>query len=153
MNRDRKKEFAMMRTAEIWSKLSTCSRLKVGAVICSVNFDTIFSIGVNGGVKGQRNECVSNEPGNCGHYHAELNALIKPQIPNIEKILFVTHLPCKQCAGLIVNNGTIKKVYYKHDYRLRDGIEILDAAHIPVEQLGARKPKQFKPLKGQKELF
>lgn len=110
------KELAMMGTAEIFAQLSTCSRLKVGSVISNKDFSNIYSIGINGGIIGQFNDCLSLEPGKCGHYHAELNAIIKPQFPNKEKYLFITHFPCSNCAGLIVNTKSIIKVYYRNNY-------------------------------------
>ncbi len=48
------------------------------------------------------------------------------------KVVFVTHLPCPQCAKRLVNLGGVKVVHYWEDYRLRDAEEILKRAGIPL---------------------
>ena len=53
----------------------------------------------------------------------------------IEKIVFVTHLPCAACAKRLVNLGNVKTVYYSEDYRKRDALDILKACHIEVIRL------------------
>lgn len=134
MNRKHLKELAMMKTAETFAELSTCSRLKVGAVICNTDFSNIFSIGINGGISKQFNKCKSKLPGQCGHYHAELNAIIKPQWPAKEKYLFITHFPCENCAGLIINSKSISRVYYRNEYRNMSS-EIFKKAKIKLIKL------------------
>lgn len=59
------------------ARRSTCSRSRVGCIIVSEENDMPLSIGYNGGAKGEFNECLSSEPGKCGHLHAEINAIIK----------------------------------------------------------------------------
>lgn len=49
--------------------------------------------------------------------------------------MFVTTQPCAACAVRIVNKLGFKKIYYLQPYRLTDGLDILRAADIEVEQL------------------
>lgn len=115
---------------------STCARLKVGTVITSTDFRKVLSVGYNGGASGQNNDCESTAAGLCGHLHAEENAIINCDSPRfVEKLVFVTHLPCAMCAKRLVNLGNVREVYYVNDYRIRDGVDILKAASIHVEQV------------------
>ncbi|OFZ39694.1 MAG: hypothetical protein A2504_10655 [Bdellovibrionales bacterium RIFOXYD12_FULL_39_22] len=114
---------------------STCSRLKVGAVVVSDDFSRVYGIGYNGNAAGLPNKCDSEEPGNCGCLHAEDNALLKTNGgAETPKIIFVTHQPCSYCAKRMVNKGGVKKVYYSEPYRLKEGLEILTKSGIEVEQ-------------------
>ncbi len=115
---------------------STCSRMKVGAVVVADDFSRVYGIGYNGNAKGLPNQCDSDTPGDCGCLHAEDNALLKTSVgPEILKVMFVTHQPCKYCAKRIVNKGGVQKVYYSEPYRLVEGLEILEMAGIMVEQI------------------
>jgi len=116
------------------SSRSTCSRLKVGSVITDKNLEKVYSVGYNGGAKGQSNECESTKPGQCGHIHSEINALIKCSTPDKEKTLFVTTLPCNVCAKAIVNSGFIK-VYYSKEWRDNSAFKIFKKANIKYEQI------------------
>lgn len=120
-----------MQLALTLRKRSTCSRLQVGSVITSKDLGRVYSVGYNGGAKGQKHECESQEPGLCGHIHAEINALIKCQVNDPEKILYVSNLPCVVCAKAIVNSG-FSKVIYKDDYRIHEAVDILKLAGIKV---------------------
>lgn len=120
----------MMETAYIFSKRSTCVRLKVGCVLTDENKNNIISIGYNGGVIGLENHCESIFPGQCGCIHAELGTLIKGQGP----ILYCTHMPCRQCAKLIAN-ARIKKVYYSEIYRNKSASVIFSKKNIKIKQL------------------
>lgn len=113
---------------------STCERLNVGAVITDSKYEKVYSVGYNGGAKGQNNSCESSEPGKCGHLHAEINALIKCQVNDSKKILFITTSPCNVCAKAIVNSG-FSKVYYNQSYRSDSGKEILNKANIEIEKI------------------
>ena len=118
------------------SRRSTCNRLNVGTVISTTDFRKILSIGYNGNASGLPNQCDREEPGNCGCLHSEENAVINCDSPrSVEKIVFVTHLPCAACAKRLVNLGNVKTVYYSEDYRKRDAIDILKACHIEVIRL------------------
>lgn len=120
-----------MNVAENLASRSTCDRLSVGAVITSFEFERVYSVGYNGGARGQSNKCESKQAGMCGHLHAEINALIKCQVYDPAKVMFITHQPCRVCAKAIVNSG-FAMVIYKHPYRDVSSIGILKQAYIDV---------------------
>lgn len=128
-----KKEEFFMGVAELAAQRSTCKRLNVGAVITDYEMRNIISYGYNGNYAGGPNGCDTNEPGNCGCVHAEINALLKPGRSG-DEIFFITDSPCINCAKAIINSG-IKKVYYKNEYRLKDGINLLKSVGIKVKKL------------------
>ena len=124
-----------MDLARALSQRSTCSRLKVGCVVVSSDNQRVLSLGYNGGAKGVFNDCLSNEPGKCGHLHAEVNSLIKMDYnDNVNKKMYVTTMPCFSCSVAIINAG-ISSVYYAEDYRDASGVELLKKAGISVEKL------------------
>lgn len=47
--------------------------------------------------------------------------------------LVVTHQPCLACAMSIINVG-VTRVTYVYPYRLRNGLDLLEQAGLPVEQ-------------------
>jgi len=113
------------------SRRSTCSRLQVGCVITSIDFRKVIAWGYNGGASGLENECASIEPGQCGHLHAEANAIINCDVPRAtEKRVFVTDLPCAMCSKMLINLGGVREVVYARDYRIKDGLELLKRAGI-----------------------
>jgi dCMP deaminase len=115
---------------------STCKRLKVGTVITSTDFRKVLAVGYNGNATGLPNCCDRDEPGNCGCLHSEENAVINCDAPRfIEKYVFVTHLPCVQCAKRLINLGNVKAVFYGQDYRIRDSLQLLSSVGIRVQQL------------------
>ena len=66
--------------------------------------------------------------------HSEANAisqLASSTESGIGAFLFCTHAACLQCSKIIYSSG-IKTVYYKHDYRLNDGIQFLQKCGIEV---------------------
>lgn len=117
-----------MQMALALSRRSTCSRLSVGCVVVSSDNTRMLSLGYNGGPKGISNECLSKEPGACGHLHAEINALIKMDY-NMSgtKVMYVTTQPCYNCAVAIVNGG-ISEVVYLNPYRDESGLKLLELA-------------------------
>lgn len=131
------------RFEEIYLKLaaslaerSTCIRLNVGTVITSTDFRKVLAVGYNGNASGLPNRCDRHEVGNCGCLHSEENAVINCDSPrHIEKFVFVTHLPCVGCAKRLINLGNVTKVFYGHDYRNRDSIDLFDTVGIEVERL------------------
>ena len=115
---------------------STCLRLQVGTVITTTDFRKVLAVGYNGNATGLPNRCDREEPGNCGCLHSEENAVINCDAPrHLEKLVFVTHLPCVQCAKRLINLGHVRAVYYGEDYRIRDSIELLRSVGIRVEAL------------------
>ena len=113
---------------------STCKRLRVGTVITSTDFRKVLAVGYNGNATGLHNGCDRDEPGNCGCLHSEENAVINCDAPRtIEKIVFVTHLPCVQCAKRLINLGNVKSIIYAQDYRIKDSINLLKSVGISIE--------------------
>jgi dCMP deaminase len=124
-----------MTIAEQLSLRSTCSRLSVGCVVVSADNTAVLGLGYNGGPKGVSNECLSREPGNCGHLHAEINALIKTNYRDASpKKVYITTEPCYGCAVALVNAG-VQEVIYLHEYRDHTGLELLGQAKVPVRRL------------------
>ena len=115
------------------SRRSTCKRLQVGTVITSTDFRKVLAVGYNGNATGLPNTCDRDEPGNCGCLHSEENAVINCDSPRqVEKFIFVTHIPCLLCAKRIINLGNVRRVIYKEEYRSRDSIPLLIQAGIEV---------------------
>lgn len=122
--------------ASIWAKNSYCKRRQVGALI--VKDSMIISDGYNGTPSGFENIC-EDESGVTKPYvlHAEANALTKVAKSGNSSLgatLYVTASPCMECAKLIIQSG-IKRVVYKDEYRITDGIDLLRRAGIEVEQI------------------
>jgi dCMP deaminase len=125
-----------MSLAQTLARRSTCNRLQVGTVITSTDFRKVLAVGYNGNATGLHNGCDRDEPGNCGCLHSEENAVINCDAPRmIEKYVFVTHLPCVQCAKRLINLGNVKAIFYSEDYRIKDSIRLLNSVGIQVEQL------------------
>jgi len=124
---------------ELASKLaerSTCKRLKVGTVITSTDYRKVLAVGYNGNATGLHNGCDREEPGNCGCLHSEENAVINCDSPrHVEKVVFVTHLPCIQCAKRLINLGNVKKIFYATEYRIKDSIAVLQSVGIEISHL------------------
>ena len=120
----------------IWAKNSYCKRRQVGALI--VKDKMIISDGYNGTPSGFENIC-EDESGATKPYvlHAEANAISKvAKSGNSSEgaTLYVTASPCLECSKLIIQSG-IKRVVYREQYRLDDGINLLKRAGIEVEQV------------------
>src|SRR4051812_9455290 len=126
-------ETIYLKLAETLAARSTCKRLQVGTVITSTDFRKVLAVGYNGNATGLHNGCDRDEPGNCGCLHSEENAVINCDAPRqIEKVVFVTHLPCVQCAKRLINLGNVKDIYYGQDYRLKDSLKLLGFVGIRV---------------------
>ena len=106
----------------------------MGCVIVSMDSSTVLGLGYNGGPKGLNNDCLSDEPGKCGHLHAEINALIKATYRDAAaKKAYLTLSPCYNCAVALINFG-IKEVIFKTLYRDPAGVKVLEAAGVKVRQ-------------------
>ncbi len=106
--------------AEIWARNSYCKRRQVGAIL--VKDRMIISDGYN------TNPYV---------LHAEPNAITKVAKSGNSSLgatLYVTASPCIECSKLIIQAG-IKRVVYKDEYRLTDGVDLLRKAGIKVEKI------------------
>lgn len=129
-------EAIYMDLAQTLAERSTCTRMNVGTVITSTDYRKVLAVGYNGNAAGLPNTCDRHEAGNCGCLHSEENAVINCDSPrSTEKHVFVTHLPCVQCAKRLINLGGVKEVFYRNEYRLTDSIEILKSVGIEVEKL------------------
>lgn len=122
--------------ASIWAKNSYCRRRQVGALI--VKDRMIISDGYNGTPSGFENVC-EDENGVTKPYvlHAEANAITKVAKSgnsSAGSTLYVTASPCVECAKLIIQSG-ISRVVYRDEYRLTDGIELLQRAGIEVVKI------------------
>ena len=98
----------------------------------------IISDGYNGTPSGFENIC-EDENGVTKPYvlHAEANAITKvAKSGNSSEnaTLYVTASPCLECSKLIIQSG-IKRVVYKDEYRLTDGVDLLRRAGIEVEKI------------------
>ena len=113
--------------------LSKCEEKHVAAIITDKELTQVYSIGINGGPRGL-DQCMCKTDGKYGCIHAEINALVKCQVPVVDKAMFITLSPCKQCAAAIVNAG-ITTVYYIKAWKDDNGINILKQANINVVQI------------------
>jgi dCMP deaminase len=128
---------AYMDIAERFALVSECQRLKVGAII--VKNGSILAHGWNGTPSGFKTNTCELEDGSTSPFvlHAEQNVLVKmaKSTESIDKAeLFCTHSPCSECSKLLAQSG-IKKVYYKHEYRITEGIEVLRELGVEVEKI------------------
>ena len=122
--------------ARIWAENSYCKRRQVGALV--VKDKMIISDGYNGTPSGFENIC-EDENGVTKPYvlHAEANAITKVAKSGNSSAgatLYVTASPCMECSKLIIQSG-IKRVVYRDEYRLTDGIDLLRQAGIEVEKV------------------
>ena len=129
-------DYAYLRLALEWSKLSYCSRKKVGSLIVKNNM--IISDGYNGTPTGFDNSCEDRE--GITHWyvlHAEANAILKTAKSNhncSEATLYLTLSPCKECSKLIHQAG-IKRLVYIDKYKDTSGLEFLKEAGIKIRQV------------------
>jgi dCMP deaminase len=130
---------AYMDTAHRFAELSSCVKLKVGAVVVKDN--RIISIGYNGTPSGWDNCCeVETESGLVTKdevIHAEANAIQKLALsPESAKFssLFCTHSPCIHCAKMIAGSGIVQ-VFYGEDYRSDDGVKFLKKSGVSVKKV------------------
>lgn len=137
---DKQKQFDLsyLQMAGIWAKNSYSTRLQVGAIL--VKDRMIISDGYNGTPSGFENVC-EDENGVTKPYvlHAEANAITKVAKSNNSSegaTLYITASPCMECSKLIIQSG-IKRVVYRDEYRLDDGIKLLKRAGIEVERISA----------------
>ena len=123
-----------MKFARTISERSYDPRYQVGAIVVTSDNTQVLSIGYNGNYAGGPNEVESNEPGESGMIHAEINALIKMDY-NDHKLrkMYVTLSPCRMCAKAIVN-AKIDEVIYDVEYRDASGLNLLHQAGVKVRQ-------------------
>lgn len=125
-----------LRLAFLLAERSTCKRMKVGTVITSTDFRKVLAVGYNGNASGLPNTCDRDEVGNCGCLHSEENAVINCDSPRfLEKVVFVSHLPCVPCAKRLINLGNVKRVVYANEYRKTDSTALFQQVGIELRQL------------------
>ena len=128
-------DHSYLEMAEIWAQNSYCKRRKVGALL--VKDRMIISDGYNGTPSGFENICEEDGVTKPYVLHAEANAITKvAKSGNSSEgaTLYVTASPCLECSKLIIQSG-IKRVVYRDEYRLTDGIDLLRRAGIEVERV------------------
>lgn len=136
MERYVKKIRALCSVGERLAELSTCKRLRIGAIIFPVDCSAIYSIGYNGPSRGLPNDSCTGETGHCGCVHAEANAVVKFN-NDVAKpsILYSTRLPCERCAALVLNCTNIVGVIWKELYRDDSGHKLLLTGGLNVVKL------------------
>ena len=128
-------DHSYLEMAQIWAQNSYCKRRKVGALL--VKDRMIISDGYNGTPSGFENICEEDGVTKPYVLHAEANAITKvAKSGNSSEgaTLYVTASPCLECSKLIIQAG-IKRVVYRDEYRITDGIDLLRRAGIEVERV------------------
>lgn len=154
-----------LRMAFTWSENSYAIRRKVGALIVKDNViisdgyngtpsgfenvcETVDSCGNKESVCNFGNDISYSTDNclNCRHanlvtkpyvLHAESNAIAKLAKSNNSSegaTLYVTDEPCLECSKMIIQAG-IRRVIYAREYRLHDGVKLLERAGIEVKQI------------------
>lgn len=131
-----KLDLRYLRMAKIWSENSYCKRRQVGCLV--VKDKMIISDGYNGTPSGFENVCEDDSFVTHPYVlHAEANAITKLARSSNNSdgaTLYVTDAPCIECSKLIIQAG-IRRVVYAKEYRLTEGIELLERAKITVIHL------------------
>ena len=135
-NKQHTLDLRYLRMARIWAENSYCKRRQVGALL--VKNGAIISDGFNGTPSGFENICEDeNNISKPYVLHAEANAITKIARASQNSdgaTLYVTASPCIDCAKLIIQSG-IRRVVYAEQYRLDDGIRLLERAGIEIKFL------------------
>lgn len=142
-----------MRAAYLIAQRATCDRKHVGAVIVSPD-NRIVSSGYNGAPSGMPSCDDAGHELSDGHcirtLHAEDNAIAFAGRSAMGCTLYVTVIPCYDCAKRIVNVG-IDKVVYDEFYGSRYGksdhvVEFLRANSTEVTQYESPGLELYKKL-------
>lgn len=127
----------LMVVAEAFAARSTCDRLHVGAVFAQAG--RIVATGYNGAPAGIDHCPPGPHDGPCQRaVHAEQNAVAFAAQHGVTlggSKLVITHMPCLNCALMLVNAG-ITGVVYKHEFRDTSGIDLLHEVGIQCWQYG-----------------
>ena len=128
-----------LQMANMWGQLSRANRRKVGCLV--VRDNRIISDGYNGTPHGFDNNCefptrfgLETKP---EVLHAESNALTKLAKSTQSSdgaTIYITLSPCFECSKLMIQSG-IQRVIYSEQYRLTDGIQLLEDANIIIYQI------------------
>ena len=125
--------------AKVAAKQSYAKRLQVGAI--AVKDHRILSVGYNGTFPGADNNCENLIDGKLVTkkevIHAEMNLIYKlarDGESGADADLFITHAPCFECSKAILSVG-FRSVYYRDEYRDKDGLDLLKTNGVHIEQL------------------
>jgi len=138
ISKEKQQQFDLryIQMARIWAKNSYCKRRQVGALL--VKDRMIISDGYNGTPSGFENDCEDeNDQSKPYVLHAEANAITKVAKSNNSSngaTLYITDSPCMDCAKLIIQAG-ITRVVYGDEYRITDGIKLLEKAEIEIVKI------------------
>jgi len=127
----------LMALAMVWARRGTCGRLQVGAVVSREGRSLVS--GYNGAPAGLPH-CVHDpeDSGGCDvSMHAEANAIAYAARHGVRlegAEMHCTDSPCLSCARLIINAG-INRLVYAREYRITDGVRLLQQAGLTVEFL------------------
>lgn len=132
----------IMEVANAFSNRGTCQRAQVGAAVARDG--RILVTGYNGppaGFEHCDDLCQLRHQNGClVAVHAESNAIAYAARHGIAVAgghMYTTHLPCLNCAQLIVNSG-ISSLTYVNDYRIQDGKMLLLLAGVDIMSLDDR---------------
>lgn len=124
-----------VQTLRILSRRSRSARLQVACIIWDVERRTIISLGYNGTPPGEDNTMELDNVTLPAVIHAERNALSKLSLSrHHDKVLFLTHLPCPDCAAAIIARG-ITCVHYMDLYRDVTALKMFRASGVKVVRL------------------
>ncbi len=138
ISKEKQQQFDLryIQMARVWAKNSYCKRRQVGALL--VKDRMIISDGYNGTPSGFENDCEDeNDQSKPYVLHAEANAITKVAKSNNSSdgaTLYITDSPCMDCAKLIIQAG-IRRVVYGDEYRITDGIKLLEKAEIEIVKI------------------
>lgn len=140
--------FAHMSAARAYASASKAVRRRVGAVLVKAN--NPVTSGWNGMPKGMDN-CCETPDGLASRpevVHAEVNAylkLIKLNESSEGSDLYVTCLPCENCAKFMIEHTLTRRVFFAETYRslmggvllLKEGFELffVDEEHDDVYEV------------------
>lgn len=123
---------AYMETAQAFAAQSKCPRTQVG---CALVLESgVVAPGFNGHASGGPNEWEFSPDGNPEVVHAELNSLgkcLEQGLSTNGATMYVTLSPCLHCAMLLVR-AKVKRVVYRDDYRLTEGLDYLKKYNVEV---------------------
>ncbi|ATW58243.1 tRNA-specific adenosine deaminase [Pseudomonas phage ventosus] len=121
-----------METAQAFAAQSKCPRTQVG---CALVLESgVVAPGFNGHASGGPNEWEFSPDGNPEVVHAELNSLgkcLEQGLSTNGATMYVTLSPCLHCAMLLVR-AKVKRVVYRDDYRLTEGLDYLKKYKVEV---------------------
>lgn len=132
------KHSTYMTMATTLSRLSTCHRLKVGAVLLRPD-GSVAGVGYNGALPGQPHcdEATCNPSSRCFRTrHAERSAL--DYSTGDIAAAYVTHEPCLRCTQDLIARGC-RSVYYCEGYAIADVAEAAARAwHVYINGVAWR---------------